>query len=102
MEINYKQIGVILVAIILTGSGAIYLQRTGEYHNCRAEWVENIDGTFTCPKDNQTDYCFEIENRGSGWYRCWIGVPINVNIGESRKINQDRWICNPKLCEVLK
>jgi len=97
MKINYKQIGAIIMAIIMTASGAIYLEKTGDYHNCRAQWTENDDGTFTCPKNNVTDYCYEIENRGSGWYRCWIGKPIIIE-KEIQKINKGKWICDPWGC----
>jgi len=97
MEINYKQIGALILAIIITASGTIYLEKTGDYDNCRGVWTENSDGSFTCPKTNVTNYCYEIENRGSGWYRCWIGVPIPIETN-NQKLNKGRWTCNPTEC----
>jgi len=101
VKLNYKQIGTLLVAIILTASGTIYLEKTGEYVNCRGLWNENDDGSFTCPKNNVTQYCYEVENRGSGWYRCWIGIPIEIDDAKEviSKTNKGRWICDPSGCE---
>jgi len=103
MEISYKQIGAVILAIIALGSGSLlYLEKTGNYHNCRSIWNENPDGTYTCPKDNYTDYCYEIENRGNGWYRCWIGNPVIIKEESNQKVNKGRWICNPNECIEIK
>jgi len=102
MKLNYKTIGgVILALITLTSGSLLYLEKTGDYHNCRSVWTENLDGSYTCPKDNVTQYCYEIENRGSGWYRCWGGIPVNIK-EPNQKVNKGRWICNPSSCEEIK
>lgn len=103
MKINYKSIGGLLLAMIITSTGTLYLESTGDYDNCRAQWILNPDGTFTCPKDNSTHYCYDIEDRGSGWYRCWIGNVVQPTIIATEKdLGKGRWVCNPNECEKMR
>ena len=78
MEINYKTIAGILLLVILTAGGTLLIEKTGDYINCRAEWILQENGEYLCPKTNVTSLCYEIEDRGSGWYRCWIGRLVEI------------------------
>jgi len=79
---EYKTVGGVVLAIVTLLSGSLlYIEKTDDYHNCRAKWIDNFNGTYTCPKDSFTDKCHSIEDRGNGWYRCYIGkvyVPPEV------------------------
>lgn len=78
---QYQQIAGIAVALLLivTSVGTtIYLKETNKYINCRADWEEQDDGKYLCPKTNETEWCYRIEYRGAGWYRCWIGEPVEI------------------------
>ena len=77
--LNYKQVGgLLLLAIGLTCGITLLLEKTGEYINCRADWILQEDGTYICPKTNAQHFCYEIEDRGSGWYRCWLGKVVET------------------------
>lgn len=78
MEINYKTIGAMILLVIVTAGGTLLVEKTGDYINCRAEWILQDDGQYLCPKTNVTSLCFEIEDRGSGWYRCWTGRVVEI------------------------
>jgi len=100
MELNYKVVSGIILLIIAASSGTFYIEKTGDYDNCRAEWNLNNNGTYTCPKTNITNYCYEIENRGSGWYRCWIGKIIIVKDNEmpDPASNPVQYLCSQTEC----
>ena len=78
MEIKYKEIGGILLLVMLTVGGTLLVEKTWDYSNCRAEWVLQDNGEYLCPKTNVTSLCYEIEDRGSGWYRCWTGKLVEI------------------------
>ncbi|TET75152.1 MAG: hypothetical protein E3J56_01000 [Candidatus Aminicenantes bacterium] len=78
MEINYKTIGGLLLLVLVTVGGTLLVERTGDYINCRAEWILQENGEYLCPKTNATSLCYEIEERGSGWYRCWTGRLVEI------------------------
>ena len=75
----------------------IYLKRTGEYSNCRGLWELQDDGQYKCQKTGELQYCYEIEYRGSGWNRCYIGVPIEVP-KEQYSGTQTGEVCNSQRC----
>jgi len=93
-ELSYKQIsGIILLVITLSAGSIIVLEKTGDYVNCRGDWILQEDGKYFCEDRNITEYCYEIEYRGSGWYRCWIGHPVEIEnpypwIGKQYSCNQ--------------
>ena len=79
VELNYKQIsGIVLLVITLAVGTTHYVEETGEYTNCRGQWVLEDNGNYTCAKTGVTKVCYEIESRGSGWYRCWEGNIVEV------------------------
>ena len=89
--------------MIVTAGATLYIEKTGDYINCRAEWILQENGEYLCPKTNATSLCYEIEYRGGGWHRCWTGrlvtddytfpdekdyIPNSISgIGD--------WICHP-------
>lgn len=79
VELSKKTIAGIIVLLIVLSSGATYyIERTGDYDNCRGDWILQEDGMYQCPQDGVKQWCFDIESRGSGWYRCWIGEVVNI------------------------
>lgn len=90
-EKTYKTIsGIILTIITLVIGGALYLEKTEDYKSCRAEWIIQDNGQYLCPKNNELQYCYSIESRGSGWYRCWIGVPVKVEVLKEEILLQEK------------
>ncbi|MHA1827943.1 MAG: hypothetical protein ACTSX6_04765 [Candidatus Heimdallarchaeaceae archaeon] len=100
-ELNYKSIGGILLLVVLLSSGATYyIQETNDYSNCRGLWEIQEDGMYKCSKTGESNYCYKIEYRGSGWYRCWIGKAVDVN-QQKHSTNTGRYICIPDACYLV-
>lgn len=102
-EISYKQIGGILaLVIILTGGTTFYVQKTGEYNNCRGLWELQDDGQYKCEKTGELQYCYNVEYRGSGWYRCWVGkVTLEETPDEGDTApgpSKDSYVCDSIRC----
>ena len=75
--------GVLLAVIVLAGSiggGVIYLEKTDDYVNCRGEWTLEDNGMFRCERTGELQYCWNVTYRGSGWYRCFVGLPVDIKI----------------------
>ena len=103
METKYKQIGAALLVVITIASGvALYLEKTDDYHNYRGQWIENQNGSYTCSSDGVTDYCYEIESRGSGWYRCYIGNPVNIDEEPISHLGIEVFNCDHMRCKLIK
>ena len=97
---TYKLIGGILLALIVGVSGTtIYLSKTGEYNNCRGEWEKLNNGQYQCSKNGEIEWCYEVEYRGAGWYRCWIGEPIVPKDINTKKPDSLKQTCTPGGCK---
>ena len=86
-EIKLKEIGGLLISIILLTSGAvIYLQESGKYKSCSGGWILGEDGKYDCPTRNiETQWCHHGSEDGPDniGYRCYLGIPIIIEEQES-------------------
>ena len=100
MELTYQKIiGGIIVLAIAFGGGTVLLQKTGEYRNCRGLWDFQENGQYQCSKTGEVQWCYEIESRGSGWYRCWLGEPIELPVEEPVVIKKSRGSGSGEVCD---
>lgn len=104
VELSKTLIGGILTLIIILSSGTTYfIEKTGDYDNCRGEWLLQEDGMYQCQQDQVKQWCFEIEERGSGWYRCWLGKVVLVEesiVDTTEKSLSKKIRCNGKVWVV--
>ena len=82
-EITLKEIGGLLISIIILSSGAtIYLQETGKYKSCSGGWILMEDGKYECPtRDIDPQWCHHGSNEGPEniGYRCYLGLPVDIS-----------------------
>src|SRR3990167_11486327 len=99
-ELSYKTIGGITFLLILLASGTTYyLAETNDYKSCRGTWDLQESGQYQCSKTGELQWCYSLEYRGSGWWRCNVG---KVSIVEEPKTEpySSIIICNGKQWEV--
>ena len=73
-ELSYKTLsGFVLLVIALAGGSVYYLEKTNDYASCQGTWNLLETGQYECSKNGNLQWCYNIEYRGSGWYRCYIG-----------------------------
>lgn len=93
-EINYTTIGAVLMAVILTASGTIYLTKTGQDSACKAGWQlvteGEREGQYVCTSSTPDRYqwCYAIRNSSNTLnYWCEIGIvdhtdPEDMNVSQ--------------------
>ena len=77
VEMTYKQIGGILLALIVLGSGGVYIKEASGYKTCSTGWILQEDGRFECDsRDLEPQYCYRFSNPNSEGIssRCYLGV----------------------------
>jgi hypothetical protein len=82
---EYKTIGGLLLLIIATASGIVYVNEATGYKSCPTGWALQENGQFVCESrdlDPQWCYKFSSPNAEGISTRCYLGVPV---VEESKK-----------------
>ncbi len=103
-EIQLKEIGGLMLAVIALASGVTYyLQETGDYKTCSGGWIQMEDGMYDCPtRDVLPQWCHHGSDEGPDniGYRCYIGIPIeNITIETKETIETVPGNCPPVECK---
>lgn len=100
-ELSYKVIGGVTFLLILLASGTTYyLAETNDYKSCRGTWDLQEDGMYQCSKTLEKYWCYSVEYRGSGWYRCNVGKVVNVEQPKPEQEYSSEIFCNGKPWQV--
>ena len=109
MKLSYKQlIGGILVLVMMTTGGTVYVKDLGTKTGCRAgfEYVDSgeFEGQFRCVTQSSTRYetCFEVYN-SSNTENYWCRKGVLIDVEEPQVIKKPRGsgsgeVCDSKAC----
>ena len=79
---EYKTLGGILLAIILTATTTVYIKEATGYKSCSTGWVLQDNGQFVCEsRDIAPQWCYKFSdpNKETGISsRCYLGVPVEA------------------------
>ena len=74
--INYKTLGGIILALIVTASATYYIAKTEGYKTCQmGVWEPQDDGMSKCSSNGKLEVCYSISNS-----RCYLGKIVKVEV----------------------
>ena len=81
VESNYKTIGGILLLMIATAVGTVYIKEATGYKTCSTGWILQDNGQFICEsRDIPPQWCYKFSapNPEGISTRCYLGVPFDI------------------------